>query len=529
MKPIIPHQKKTHDTQLNKKEKILIFEKIGKTIIVFLAAPVLCFLGISSLFEWTYISQNVKETCEFVKHDFWFLCALLVSAGLLFFARKIISKLNSKKLFLALLSLYLIAGFYLLFNAEPILRADAKIIYENASAFNQGDFSSLATGGYLARYPHQLGLVTLERIFILFGPYIRLFFTLNLLLVMGINFFQWKIAEILSDGNALAVNYTIIFSFFFLPQLFFILFVYGLIPGFCCTIAAVYFMMRYFCKRKLWECILSVVFIALSCALRNNFMIAAIAMFLVYVLDFFRSQKKSSLILAVAVILCSVLLPKGINAWYRYESKMDFGEGTPKLLWVTMGLQDADPYLLGGWYNNYVAEVPQKYQYDYDLSKAQAKMDLQERLEYLKENPGEAATFFHNKIKSTWLDPLFQSIWTGSLPDCNQHMSAKMLSDLYSGKGGYLYITRFLNIILTLIYLLSLVYLIFAMAEKKIRCEALFAYLFFLGGFLFHLVWETKSQYVYPYVFLLIPMAAMSVERLSVKITVRSQKFRESN
>ena len=34
----------------------------------------------------------------------------------------------------------------------------------------------------------------------------------------------------------------------------------------------------------------------------------------------------------------------------------------------------------------------------------------------------------------------------------------------------------------------------------------------FLGGFFFHLMWETKSQYVYPYVFMLIPMSALGID-----------------
>ena len=43
----------------------------------------------------------------------------------------------------------------------------------------------------------------------------------------------------------------------------------------------------------------------------------------------------------------------------------------------------------------------------------------------------------------------------------------------------------------------------------------LYPVIFFLGGFFFHLIWETKSQYVYIYIFLLMPIAADGIARLT--------------
>ena len=43
-------------------------------------------------------------------------------------------------------------------------------------------------------------------------------------------------------------------------------------------------------------------------------------------------------------------------------------------------------------------------------------------------------------------------------------------------------------------------------------------YLTLIGGFLFHTVWEAKSQYIYPYFFPLIPFAAFSVSNILTEI-----------
>ena len=48
-----------------------------------------------------------------------------------------------------------------------------------------------------------------------------------------------------------------------------------------------------------------------------------------------------------------------------------------------------------------------------------------------------------------------------------------------------------------------------------------FAYLFmiyFIGGFLFSLLWEAKPRYVFPYVYLCLPLAAVGLSRIQGRI-----------
>lgn len=45
-----------------------------------------------------------------------------------------------------------------------ILRNDAVAVYDAARGLNNGDFSYLEINSYLYRFPHQLGLVTYEKI-----------------------------------------------------------------------------------------------------------------------------------------------------------------------------------------------------------------------------------------------------------------------------------------------------------------------------------------------------------------------------
>ena len=52
--------------------------------------------------------------------------------------------------------------------------------------------------------------------------------------------------------------------------------------------------------------------------------------------------------------------------------------------------------------------------------------------------------------------------------------------------------------------------------NRKYDCNYIFLY--FVGGFLLHIVWEAKSQYVYPYVFILLPCCAWEMTSISDRI-----------
>jgi hypothetical protein len=46
-------------------------------------------------------------------------------------------------------------------------------------------------------------------------------------------------------------------------------------------------------------------------------------------------------------------------------------------------------------------------------------------------------------------------------------------------------------------------------------------YLYMIGGLLFHTVWEGKSQYTYPYLYVLIPFAAAAADEMLKRLTAK--------
>ena len=68
-------------------------------------------------------------------------------------------------------------------------------------------------------------------------------------------------------------------------------------------------------------------------------------------------------------------------------------------------------------------------------------------------------------------------------------------------------ISAWCNIVVVTILVLAAGFVLYK--KTKLNPYATFAILYLMGGMAFHLMWETKSQYVFQYIVCLIPVAAM--------------------
>ena len=91
-----------------------------------------------------------------------------------------------------------------------------------------------------------------------------------------------------------------------------------------------------------------------------------------------------------------------------------------------------------GWYNGYVWDVCEEADCDAALATQTSKDVIAERLTTFKEDPAYAARFFYEKIRTTWSEPLFQSVWSGPMESEGQTVSGIILQNLYRGNRVYL-------------------------------------------------------------------------------------------
>ncbi|MBZ5836918.1 hypothetical protein [Streptococcus salivarius] len=452
----------------------------------------------------------------------------ILSVILFFILLRFIIKLPSKIILLLGTIFYLVLGIYLIIHQNDILRHDALEVYKSAKNLNQLNYSSLKQlVGYLYKYPHQIGLVTFERVllFIFGSNNIKALFFVNLILCICDNFLLFKITESLfSDSNVNKI--LLVLSFLFLPHIFFILFVYGINYGLFLVLLSLFFLIRFIDDKKWINLVGTLIPLVLAVIIRSNYIIMAMTIFIILILDFLRTKSWKNILLAILpFILISLLNGLLVNS-YEKASKISEIDGEPKIAWVAMGLDDNPTYnRLPGWYDAYVENVYTKHNGNEDKITNDSKKLINSRLNTFLKNPGYTVNFFKNKFISTWTDSLFQSVWSGpnsSMPVEGQSVNGKLMSSIYRGGIAYKILYYYSSVILIIIYIGAMISMLISM--RNMRTSNLFILVFTIyltGGVLFHLIWETKSQYVYPYVYLLLPLTAYGINWFQNKIRSR--------
>ena len=480
---------------------------------LYLIAAILSFLILGlNLFFHTTVSYDV---CEYVNVFGYLLPGLkmmILTAGLFLLVRRFqnaLKKIRQEWLFLLFSAVYIVIASYLILNSNHVISADPFLVYQAALEVKAGDFSSFQPGGYIHCFPHQLGLLCYDALLTGIAQTPVVLFAANTALTLGCNFVCWKISMELSEDKLVHLL-TLLFSFAFLPQLFFIMFAYGLLPGWFFLQLSFFCTLR-FCRTGSWKYGLGMlVSIAASVLIRKNNLIGAIAMILYLLLHTLHAPLKRKPAAALAIVLCMILPGKLLQSGFEAYTDSQLDQATPSSLWVAMAT-DIDNRTSGpGWYDGttylaYSSEVPPS-----EVSDMASAM-LRRNIEKIRQEPVKAAYFFRDKVISTWCDPLYQSLWSGPKPVDGQATHTPLLQSLYSGGKAENLAEGYAKWLSLAIWMGICLFFLPGKAKTD-GWQLMFGYL--TGGFLFHLIWETKSQYVYPYVFALLPFAACGFCRL---------------
>ena len=211
---------------------------------------------------------------------------------------KILKELTTKQIFVFFSVCFVSFGLLLIFLTSFAGRDDAGTVFKGAVQFNAGNFSLIKPGAYFYRYPHQLGLLSFERLvlYLIPLPVISVFYVLNLGMVIGMNYATWKITDELFT-RPLVSRLAVIMSFGFLPLVFNIMFAYGLMYGLFFSSFAILFFLRYLRRGKARNAILSVVMLSLAYWVRSNNIILIIALSGILILLTLREKRYRYLLL----------------------------------------------------------------------------------------------------------------------------------------------------------------------------------------------------------------------------------------
>ncbi len=506
------------------------FERVINILIRVILAAVVFVLFLHSIFSTSFIGQipgddgGIQDhTLNVADSPFLHLLILLaitiVSVMLcrIFRQRGIKFRLNRALIIIAAAGFLLGTVWILVTQLYP--GSDPAKVCRVAAEWREGNFSAFEQSvdgeeGYLFRYPFQSGIVLFY--YLLMGllgtenyvglQFVNLFaLTASYYLIVRILGQFWK-----ADNVSVALAHLALILW--APYMFYITYLYGIMPGMACSLGAVYCVVRYLETRRLWYMLPAALLMGIATVFKMNCLIYLVAAgcFLVYdavngLLQKGQGTKKTwymSLVFVAVMGLGVAGMNRAVNSYVEHLSGYEMPEGQVMLSWVVMGLQEAPKG--PGNYNGFNGNVYTESNYDTELANERSKEALKEQLRWMREAPVDhGLVFFARKTAYQWNDPTFISLDRMAGRKSGIERSPAVLS-LIEGKGCT-YLSIWLNIVQTWILTGALFYLLFT--GNKAKLPELLIYVVFLGGFLFHLVWESSASYAIPYYVLLIPYA----------------------
>lgn len=412
---------------------------------------------------------------------------------------------------LTIVTLAVGAAYVLMTQFAPA--SDPSKVFEIAIQWRQGDFSAFEEEGYLFCYPFQSGIVLFFYLLsFLFGignyVGIQLVNVICLAVIYGL---LAKLAAFFWQGEGIknAVHFSLLL---WLPLAFYVTYLYGILPGMALSLGAVYFATRYLSARQYRYIAAASLCIGLATVIKMNCLIylIAIACFLAYdAIDllFLKKGKHgqkwvASLLFIGAMCLSVVFCGWANNRIVERIAGVAMPEGNAMIAWVVMGMQEAP--LGPGGYNGYIGNVFTKYHYDTERITERSIEDLQKIMTRMSEYPvDEGIPFLARKTAFQWNDPTFICL------DRTRGRKAAVqvplwLRSLIDGRGSVT-LSRLLNVMQTWILFCALLYVLLRWQSGNLY--ELIGAVVFLGGFLFHMFWESSASYTIPYFVLLIPYA----------------------
>lgn len=563
-------EKKVEKQLSNRKNNILNIIKKAILVIAFLSILLLIILQFVYSAK---LVNNISEHIEISYVTIGKIGYILLSILVIYILSKIdnVSEKYKKILFaLGIVASIVLQIFLILYirDIDVVVAVDQESIYTSASEEFKGIGMSDDNKYYMATYPHQLGIMRMYfLLFKLFGTdSYGVWLGFNILCNLIIIYMITKIGKLIAkkyNGNSSIATILILL---FLPLPMLVTFIYGDIPSLMLSTVATYLMLLYVKNSKLnasneeeaeekeeknKNCnfkylIFASILMMFACIVRKNTTVVVIAqtMFLIFYLlekismyintykkditnkeskeanelDKLKKDAKTDIIKNVVGILLllalTIVVPKIYNNMLieKYNLK-DIREAYTVKGYLYMAMMESPR--ANGWYNNDVAAPGRK---EKDAAKEFYEEKLKERISYMLSHKRYAIDFYIKKLVSTWNENTYTAIWNNvDLWLYTRTEEENTYNPIYKNnvqvKEGLEKIEKPLAIMqkAILIYILSslLIVIIKGLKNKKVDNEILLFALIIIGGMYFHMLWETKSRYIIPYIVLAIPVTSM--------------------
>ena len=533
--------------------------------IITLLLAVLLFAG---SFLTTCYTENMETQQVLLRFDnpLWNLSELagygVLFAGCLTLLRKAGPKFR-RGLLLFTMMLILILGGLLVAFGRTVPAADALSVYNAAAEWILGNKDIIhPTVSYLSYYPQQIGLMAflelMLRLWNLTGLSVPAWHFIKLvyvcLLCVAVLFQYRSLRYLWPDSWEPVSCCYLVLVCCNLPMIMYSSFVYGEIPSFTALSIGLYLLLKLLAgcipahsveisspedtvaagaahalhAVTIVTALGSILFLTLSVMLRKNSLIPIIAVLLVLLFEALRSGRSGKariglVAMAVCLAVTSVGILPLVQKCYEKKAGNTLNSGVTAMSYFAMGMQESSRGC--GWYNGFNIDTYDAAGMNSEAADEISREAINERMTYFREHPGYAVNFYLHKHLSQWADGTYAS---RQATLATYGGRSRFFEEVYDGSLSSAYI-EWGNAWQNVLYLGMLLFCIAAVAKRRpdsssaasaanddfrYRSSCLYTYvglIAVLGGFLFHIIWEANSRYIFVYSLLLMPYCAVGI------------------
>ena len=295
----------------------------------------------------------------------------------------------------------------------------------------------------------------------------------------------------------------------FVPIPMYASFVYGTLPAPAMVLWGGYGVLRFIKGGKPGWLVLPFVLFPLAVLAYQSALIFILAVCIVAAFSGFGRGSKQlvgGLVLAALLLAVPVAVENIGQTVFFNRAPIPYSSGMPASATVLMGIHSGTYYGPGG-YDASSWELFWANNYDTHTTNAAAVKGIREYIATYLHNPKEVK-FFLQKTAWQWLDPWFEAL-TMNGPSITVAGGAGWLATALAGGVLFAPVQALLRALLTFVYLFAGIGTLELRRKTDGSVWAQLLGIAFFGGFLFQLVWETKSRYCFPFFVFLLPLAAL--------------------
>ncbi len=495
------------------------FELISANVVKLLLLAVEVFLLLLSIMRTSIVSGYEEHSDYAIDNPLRHILVLVLVGLVIFTIGKLVGSKRLKlspvllKSFLKWTALVLfffnlILTCHLVHNTQFKPLGDASILWDIACQMKEGNYIAFQYLGYAERHFNQMGaLFFLKALVSLVGPENQVI--LQFINVTALVIFQLSLRKISSQlFGETAGDLSLILCVLFFPFSLYVVFTYFNLISWALIALGMQHEIAFFQSGKKRHLIIMIVAMFFAVELKSFSWIAVIAMAIYGCYEGIRKKKFQALFGVVIVILLVLFANIGMKQVVLSETGAKELRTMPALGYVAMGMQES--YMAPGWYNGVHDRTYMEYEGNKTLMKEAFTQMIRDSLQTFQQDPGYAAWFYYRKMSSQWNNPSFQGFWFGEISDSAVKVP-DWIRSVYTGLAR-LELNNYLNYLLTLIHAGVLLWLI--LAWKEISLKQLLPAIYFLGGFLFLIMWEAKCQYTLGFFIFLLIYSVLGYVRL---------------